>query len=378
MVPSISYWTGMLLVALALAGCLFEIAAIVLLLRFFGRASPFGADVAGVTLLKPLHGGEPRLRQNLASFLDQDCRGPVQMVCGVSDRSDAAVAVVDRLERDHSGEDIVLIVKSTSSFANGKIANLTNMLPAARHELLVLSDSDMAVSREYLSIVVGALARPGVGAVTCAYRGRGDAGWWSQLSAGGISYVALPGVVVGYVSGMARPCMGSTIALSRQTLRAIGGFERFADVLADDYAIGEAVAATGQSVVLAPALLVHGCSEESFGALWQQKLRWSATIRGVAPWRHLGSIVTYPLPLSLLAAPFVPSIALPFALAALTIRLALAAAVDRLAGQRSAPYWMLPAIECIEFLAFAGSFVARKIDWRGSRLTMQRDGRIAA
>jgi ceramide glucosyltransferase len=185
-------------------------------------------------------------------------------------------------------------------------------------------------------------------------------------------------VIVGYVTGMARPCMGSTIALTRETLHAIGGFERFADVLADDYAIGEAVAETGRRVEIAPLLLVHGCSERSFTALWQQKLRWSATIRGVAPWRHLGSIVTYPLPLALLAAIFVPAVGLPLALTSLAIRLMLAAAVDHHARERAAPYWMLPAIECVEFLAFAGSFLARKIDWRGSRLTMQRDGRIAA
>jgi ceramide glucosyltransferase len=368
----------MLLVALAIAGCLFEFVAIVLVLRFFGRPPVRSCDSTAVTLLKPLHGIEPRLKQNLASFLDQDYPGPVQMVCGVADRSDAAAAIVEQLQTGWRDQDIVLVVKSTTSFANGKINNLANMAAAARHDTLVLSDSDMAVSPDYLATIVAALAQPGVGAITCAYRGRGDAGNWSKLSAGGISYVALPGVIVGYVTGMARPCMGSTIALRRETLRAIGGFERFADVLADDYAIGEAVAGVGQRVEIAPALLVHGCSERSFAALWRQKLRWSATIRGVAPMRHLGSVVTYPLPLALLGAAFQPGVALPVGLASLAIRLTLAVAVDSRAKERAAPYWMLPVIECIEFLAFAGSFVVRKIDWRGSRLTMQRDGRIAA
>lgn len=378
MALSAPFWIGMLLAALAVAGCLYEIIAIALLQHFLGRRPTTAADAPGATLLKPLHGTEPRLQQNLASFLDQDYPGPMQMVCGVGDRSDTATAVAERLRRDHPGKDIVLVANSDRSFANGKIANLANMAPAARHEILVLSDSDMAVSPDYLSVIVGALNQPDVGAVTCAYRGRADAGFWSQLSAGCISYVGLPGVILGYVAGMARPCMGSTIALTQETLRTIGGFERFADVLADDYAIGEAVAETGRSVVIAPVLLVHGCAERSFAALWRQKLRWSATIRGVAPMRHLGSIVTYPLPLALLAALFVPAVGLPLALAGLAIRLALAAAVDRRAQERSAPYWLIPAIECIEFLAFAGSFVARKIDWRGSRLTMQRDGRIAA
>lgn len=378
MALSASYWTGMLLVVLAAAGCVFEIVAAVLLLRFFGRQPARSTDTAGATLLKPLHGAEPRLRQNLASFLVQNYGGPVQMVCGVADRSDAATAVAEQLRQDYPDRDIVLVANSDRSPANGKIANLANMLPAARHRVLVLSDSDMAVAPDYLSTITEALAQPGVGAVTCPYRGRADAGLWSQLSAGGISYVALPGVILGYVTGMARPCMGSTIALTRETLHAIGGFERFADVLADDYAIGQAVAGTGQSVVLAPVLLVHGCAEHSFAALWRQKLRWAATIRSIAPMRHLASTVTYPLPLALLAAAFVPAVGLPLAAASLVIRIALAAAVDRRAQEPSAPYWLIPAIECIEFLAFTGSFVARKIDWRGSRLTMRHDGRIAA
>lgn len=374
----ISFWIGMLLVALAVAGCLYELIAIMAVLRFFGRPAIRAADMQGATILKPLYGAEPRLKENLASFLDQNHRGPLQMVCGVSDRSDAAAAVAEQLRAEHPASDIALVVKSTGAFANGKIANLANMLPSARHDVVLLSDSDMAVSPDYVASILGALMQPGVGAVTCAYRGRGDAGLWSRLSAGCISYVGLPGVILGYVGGMARPCMGSTIALSRETLHTIGGFERFADVLADDYAIGEAIAETGRSVAIPPLLLVHGCSERNFAALWRQKLRWSATIRGVAPLRHLGSIVTYPLPLALLAALVVPAIALPIAVAALAIRLAMAVAVDYRAGQRSAPYWMLPAVEVIEFLAFVASFIARKIDWRGSRLTMQRDGRIAA
>jgi ceramide glucosyltransferase len=368
----------MLLVALAVAGCLFEIVAIGLILRFFSRMPAKAFDAVDVTLLKPLHGMEPRLEDNLASFLDQEHRGAIQMVCGVSDRADGSTAVVEQLQAGRPDRDIALVIKSTAAFANGKINNLANMVAAARHDVLILSDSDMAVPRDYLATVVGALAGPGVGAVTCAYRGRADAGGWSRLSAGCISYVGLPGVIVGYVSGMAQPCMGSTIALTCETLRTIGGFERFAEVLADDYAIGKAVAETGQRIEIPPVLLVHGCSERSLAALWRQKLRWSATIRGVALTRHLGSIVTYPLPLALLAAMFVPAVALPAMLASFVIRLALAMVVDSRAKERSAPYWMLPAIECIEFLAFAGSFLARKIDWRGSRLTMQRDGRIAA
>ena len=375
-----TFWAGALLAALAAlaaAGCAYQVVAINMLRRFFARSSVHGSDTEGVTLLKPLHGAEPRLGDNLASFLAQDYPGPVQMVCGVGGEQDTAICAVEQLKRGNPGREIELVTGPGPAFANRKIANLANMLPAARHSLLVLSDSDMAVSQGYLAAIAGALAQPGVGAVTCAYRGRADGGFWSQVSAAAISYHLLPGVVTGYEGGMAQPCMGSTIAMTRKKLEEIGGFARFAGVLADDYAIGEAVAATGARVEIPPLLLIHGCAEESVAALWRQKLRWAATIRGVAPWRHAGSVVTYPLPLALFAAILEPRIGLPLVVLAFAIRLALAAAVDRHANARSAPRWVLPLAECTEFLAFLGSFVTRKIDWRGSRLTMHGDGLIA-
>src|SRR5262249_27959324 len=154
MALTVSIWTGMLLAALAVAGCLYEVVAIALLLRFFGREPAPSAGAVGATLLKPLHGIEPRLQQNLASFLDQDYAGAVQMVCGVGDRSDAATAVAERLQRDHPDSDIVLVANSNRGYANGKIANLANMMTVARYDVLLLSDSDMAVSPDYLSTIV--------------------------------------------------------------------------------------------------------------------------------------------------------------------------------------------------------------------------------
>lgn len=375
---SLAATPGLLLLTLAAVGCLYQVAALFRFLLFFAQPPRLAEETAGVTLLKPLHGAEPQLAANLATFLDQNVAGPLQMVCGVGNAADPAVAVVSQLKREHPDAEIALIADTTRHGANGKVGNLINMATAARHRTLVLSDSDMAVPPRYLPVLLAALAQPGVGAVTCFYRGRADTGFWSRLSAGAISYVALPAMLLGYATGMARPCMGSTIALQRETLEAIGGFARFADVLADDYAIGKAVAATGLRVTIPPMVLVHGCSETSFGAVWRQKLRWAATIRKVAPLRHAGSVVTYPLPLALLAALFVPGPGLALAATALAIRIALAVAVDRRTGARSAPLLLLPAIDWLEFLAFLTSFAARKIDWRGSRLTMQRDGRIAA
>lgn len=371
-------WIGIGLALLAAIGIAYQLFAFVVVGRFFRARSRPAPGNAAVTLLKPLYGEEPRLAENLATFLTQDYAGPVQMVCGIVRPEDPAVTVAEAVRARCDEADLVLVRDSTLHGANGKIGNLINMMAAARHDVLVLSDSDMSVGPDYLAAVLAALAQPGVGAVTCFYRGRGDAGFWSKVSAQIISQVALPDMIVGYATGLAQPCMGSTIAMTRQTLGAIGGFERFADVLADDHAIGAAVADLGLRVEIPPLVLTHGCSERSFAALWRQKLRWGATIRSLQPWGYAGSVVTRPLALALLAALFVPYAGLSLALLALAVRLAVARRVDRVAGATTGPLWLLPVIDMFEFVVFAASFFARKIDWRGSRLTMAGEGRISA
>jgi len=397
-------WIGIALAALALIGLAYQAFAWVRLGVFFSPLplaggvddGPVGSGAVlatdsptpnpsrqregnpGVTILKPLHGAEPRLAENLASFLAQSHLGPVQMVCGLADAGDPARIAVESLQRASPQADVALVIEPSRHGANAKVSNLINMMAAAKHDVVVLSDSDMAVGPDYLTELLATLNRQNVGAVTCFYRGRGDARIWSKISAGIISHVALPDMVVGYSSGLARPCMGSTIALRRGTLDALGGFERFADVLADDHAIGAAVAELGLEVVIPPLLLTHACAERSCAALWRQKLRWAATIRGLQPWGYAGSVVTRPLPLALLAALFVPSVGLPLALAALAIRSAVVLKVDRIAGDRTVPLWCLPLVDLVDFLVFAASFTVRKVDWRGKRLTIVDEGRVTA
>lgn len=369
---------GIVLAALAAIGIAYQAFAWVMLGRFFKSPVPRMDGDQAVTILKPLHGDEPRLKDNLASFLAQDHAGPVQLLCGLADAGDPARAAIEALQREHPAADIALVVDPARHGSNGKIGNLINMMPTARHGVLVLSDSDMAVAPDYLSVLLATLAQPGVGAVTCFYRGRGDTGFWSQVSAGIISHLGLPDMVVGHTTGLAQPCMGSTIALTAETLAALGGFERFADVLADDHALGMAVGERGKRVAIPPIVLTHACSETSFAALWRQKLRWAATIRALQPWGYAGSVITRPLPLALLALPFIPALGLPLVAAAFAVRLAVAARVDRIAGARSVALGWLPLIDSVEFLVFAASFTVRKIDWRGKALQIETDGRISA
>ena len=365
---------GWLLVALALAAIGYTVHATVAVGRFARAPLPAPAAPEPITLLKPLHGAEPWLAENLAGFLDQDWPAPIQMVAGTNRSDDPALPVALALVGD-----VAVVTDAPPLGANAKVANLAHLLPAAAHDLLVMSDSDMAVPRDYAARIAAALARPGVGAVTCLYRGRGDAGRWSRFAAAAISWQFAPSVVTSYALGIEQACMGSTIALRRDTLARIGGFAAFADTLADDHAIGMAVRALGLRVVPAPRLvLAHGCTETSAGAVWRHELRWAATVRGANLAAHVGSLLTHPLPLALLAVPLMPRAGLGAVAAALVARLFLVRAVDRWVGEPSAPTWWLPARDLFSFAVFAASFVARSVDWRGTMLRMEKSGRVSA
>jgi ceramide glucosyltransferase len=366
---------GALLVTLAVVGLAYQCASAVAVWRTLGTPSTPPTEPVAVTLLKPLHGIEPRLAANLGGFVVQDYPGPQQIVFGVSDADDAALATVAALRAAHPDADLETIVDGVRHGSNAKVSNLVNMMAAAKHDVLVVSDSDIAVGPDYLGRVVAALALPGVGAVTCLYHGRGDAGGWSRLAAQGISYGFLPSVVVGLRLRLAEPCMGSTIALTRATLDSIGGFAAFADILADDHAIGVAVRVPGLHVAVPAFTVAHGCVEPSLAAVLRHETRWNVTIRRLDPWGYVGNGLANPLPFALLASAVHPA-AWPLIPAALAARMAVAAAVDTATRSRSAPWWWLPARDLLTFGLFIAGFLVQSVDWRGARLRVARDGSI--
>ena len=163
-----------------------------------------------MTILKPLHGDDGGLVDNLMSFAEQRYAGAVQIVCGVADAHDPAVAVVERLRGSPGTRGLELVIDATLHGANRKVSNLINMAPRIRHEVVILADSDIRVAPDYLARVIAALQQPHIGAVTCLYHGVAASGPWSQLGALFINAHFLPSVVLGLASGLAQPCFGST------------------------------------------------------------------------------------------------------------------------------------------------------------------------
>lgn len=364
--------------ALAGMGSLYAIAAAVTVRRYAQPSAARDAPAVAVTILKPLHGTEPELYANLRSFCAQDYPAPVQIIFGAHDADDPALAVTRQLVGEFPGRSFDIVVNADATGVNGKIANLTAMQSAICNDVIVISDSDIRVDPDYLRTVVGTLSERGVGLVTCLYRGDAH-GVWSRLAAMAIDYHFLPNVLVGLALGRARPCFGSTIALNRRTLEDIGGFAAFADQLADDHAMGEAVRARGMRVVLAPVVVAHQCSERSLADLLRHELRWARTIRAIDPAGYAGSVVTHALPLALIAGALrgFDAVGLGAIACALACRLVLMMQVDHTFGSRSARWWLAPVRDGLSFGVFVASFFVGIVSWRGQRYIVRRDGTMA-
>jgi ceramide glucosyltransferase len=364
----------------ALAGSAYQVLAGARMSAFRSPPDPEpSAALPEVTILKPLHGAEPGLEQSLASFLEQDYPAGVQVVFGLHDQGDEAWPIVEALRvEERPGRDISLVTAPTVHGPNGKISNLVNMMSEARYDLIVVADSDIAVRRDYLKRVIAALEAPGVGVVSCPYYGEPRAGFWSKLSAMGVTYQFLPSVAVGVTSGLATPCMGSTIAMRREVLDRIGGFQAFAHLLADDYAIGAAVRGLGLRSVVAPIVVAHGCSETSLVELVNHETRWALTNRSLAPIGFFGAGITHAVPLALIGV--ITSLAEPASLGVLGVavvsRLWLMTRVDKITGIGHGQWRLAPMRDILSFAIFAGSFFARAVEWRGARFHVNARGAL--
>ena len=369
---------GWILCAAAAAGTLYAVACAFAVQRFANAKIPAGSPVP-VTVLKPLYGAEPQLAENLTTFCRQNYPAPVQLVLGMHQSDHGAFRIAHSIKAANPDMDVVLVAGAARHGANPKISNLLNMLPAAKYDLLVISDSDILVPPNYLAVVAAAVQMPGTGVVTCCYTGRpAMKGLWPRLSAMGINQHFLPDVLFALAHGFASPCFGSTIALKRPVLDEIGGLQTFADRLADDYEIGRAVRSRGYRLAVPPLIVSHSCAEMTPGDVFRHELRWARTIRLVNPSGFAGSIVTHAIPLSLIGClflAFAPA-TLGVLAAAIAARVGLAIHINTRFGTGD-PIWLVPARDLLSFMVFIGALFAGRVDWRGARFHVTSAGAIA-
>jgi ceramide glucosyltransferase len=356
-------WTILLGYALVGASTCYAVLAAVLVRRPLPARYAVLDAPPPVSVLKPLCGSEPRLYENLATLCCQDYP-QYQLVFGVRDADDPALSIVHRLQIDFPACDIVLAAAPEVHGSNLKVSNLINMLPQARHDWLVVADSDIAVASDYLSRVTAPLAEPSAGVVTCLYRGRALGGFWTRLGAQFIDDWFMPSVRVAQAGGSRRFAFGATIALRRDTLAAIGGFATLSGRLADDYWLGELSRRQGLTTVLSDMMVSTDVTEAGLCELWTHEVRWLRTIRSLNPAGFAFTFITFTWPVLLLGLALAPQLA--------TLAIALLGVLARclLAGSFSAAL-RAPLRDTLLLAEWATALFGSHVAWRGQVLSVR-------
>lgn len=360
----IAGWLGVLLSAASVAYLLLAIVAVILR-RPKGKISDRG-QLPPITILKPLCGDEPCLYEALRSFCLQDYP-QYQIVFGVREGSDDACLTVARLQREFPDLDMKIVVDERISGRNLKVSNLSNMLGWARHDYLVISDSDVLVKDDYLRKIAALIKLPNVGLVTCMYRAHALAHSASRFGALFIDDWFMPAVMVSRLLGVQSFVSGVTMAIRRDILSQVGDFDRVTDCLADDYMLGRAVRDLGLQTVVAPFLVETVVAEDSLYAVARHELRWMSTIRSVQPIGYAFSGITCGVTMPLLGVYMsggAPSLVYLLG-GALLLRLILhCLAVRQTPINIIRSIWLLPVRDLFVFGVWVAGFFYRSVNWR--------------
>ena len=370
------------LLAASAGGLVYYLLAIVATrkLREAREAAEFEvASSPAISLLKPLRGADPDLERHLESFFLQGYPS-FEILFAVRRADDPAVAVAERLMARYPHVPARLILTGEPPYANAKVYSLEKMAEAAGADILVITDSDTSVGKDYLQRVAAAFAPERVGAATNLYRGAPGADLWSRLEALGMSTEFMAGVVVAWrLEGM-KFTLGASMAVRRDCLRAIGGFAAMADYLADDFVLGQWASDAGYEVALLPHVVNHHATALGFTSSFKHRLRWNRSSRFSRPAGYIGQGFTYGLPwamLLFLAAPFQWSEFVLLAVAAarmwMAYELGLRLLEDREALRR---FWLIPLQDMLSLATWVGGFVGREIVWRNERYRLLEGGRF--
>jgi ceramide glucosyltransferase len=320
-----------------------------------------------VSVLKPLHGVDFASYENYESFCRQDYP-EYEILFAVNDESDEAIPVVRRLMVAFPERRIVLLVGNEYFGANRKVNSLARLAREARHEILALSDGDVRVGSQYLKNVVSPLRDETVGAVTSFYRGIAANNIFARLESVGATAGFFPGVLMAAWTEGVKFALGASIATTKTWLRKIGGFESIAPYLADDYEVGQRVAAAGGRVVLSHEMVWTMYPAQRPRGFWQHQLRWARTVRLCRPASYAALLFTQGLPWTILAAGVAPNAGLAFTyvLAYLVTRFAVAWVVGvHVIGDETLrrQLWLLPVWDAVHFIVWLTSFASSRVVW---------------
>jgi len=371
-------WTCVVLAGIGVGYQGFQLVAAI---RFFRKArrrwGDDGVHTPPVTILKPLKGRGIDLYRNLESFCLQDYPD-YEIVFGVADSDDPAIEIVRRLQAAFPNRRIALTVGERAG-TNAKVANLINMMPATRHDVFVLSDADIRVRPDYLRTLVKPLRDPNVGLSTCLYRGIGDFGLPSIVESLLINTDFIPMALIGDWIGI-KMAYGASIAFTRAGLDRIGGFESIRDHLADDYLLGNRIAAAGHDIAILPYVVETVLDSETLGDVWRHQLRWARTYRACQPAGWMAALVTQATFWGLMAVVATGGSSVGWSMLGLVTaaRLGALLVTMRLLGERDTPrhFGLIPLKDLLTTSVWIASWLGRSVVWSGRRYRVDRDGRL--
>jgi ceramide glucosyltransferase len=344
-----------------------------------------------LTLLKPLHGAEPGLESYLESFFTQDYPEYEILFCA-REPSDAGLATARRVAARHPGIPVkFLVTGGQPGYINAKVASMEKMEAEAAHEILVISDSDVRVTPDYLRAVALPFADPCVGGMCCLYRGVAAqsgilAGLWARLEAAGMSVEMSSGVLAARAMEGMQFTLGPTMAFRRGTIRSMGGFRVTADYCADDFVLGNETHKLGQTVILSHHTIDHMVLNSSFAGSLKHQVRWMKSTRFSRPKGHFGTALTFSVPFGVLgfaSAAWLghPCWGLGLLVWSIATRLALSIAVGRLVVRDRSWFGLLvlyPIRDLMGFGFWAASYMGRRILWRGRVYELLPGGKMRA
>jgi ceramide glucosyltransferase len=344
--------------------------------RAAGRAPEAYGAVPAISILKPVRGLDPDAYENFASFCRQEYP-ECEILFAVNDPDDPVVPVVQKLIEDFPKRPIRLVVVAERLGANTKVSNLCRLVREARHDLLAITDSDVRVEPGYLQSVAEMFRDPDVGGVTALYRGCNNFEFVAAMDCVGSSAAFCGAALVARELEGLKFMMGSTMAMTKERLAEIGGFEAMVDLHSDDYELGRRIAARGHRIELLPEPVWMAFPSQTLGAYLRHELRWAIGIRNIRPGGHFGMLFTHGLPWGVAAAVVAPSVAVGSAYigAYFVLRFAMAWAVgiwglrDPVLRRR---IWLLPVRDLLSFFVWLASFGMNRIEWRGSSFTLEK------
>jgi ceramide glucosyltransferase len=349
--------------------------------RYFSSASPMTDHFPGVTILKPVKGMDADSYTNFASFCRQEYPSDIQLIFAVASPGDPAIPVIRKLMADFPDKDISLTVNPDLHGPNYKVSNLINAFPAAKHDIIIVCDSDIRVTARYLRSVTSHFCDPQVGLVTSLYRTSSVCNTATAVEATGFTVEMIPNVMVALQLEGLSFALGASIAVRREALASIGGFQALADYLADDYQLGNKTHTNGWRIALDNCFVESMMKAESLKAVLSRQLRWARTMRVSRPGGYLASGITLPFPAALLALLVAPSRTSGLAAVGLlyAVRLIVSTLFSRsFVRDRLLPrwLWLIPLRDLLAFFTWALSFLGNRVDWRGSRFKLAPGGKI--